>query len=72
MPLSGKEVVKILTTSFGFEVARQKGSHIVLRKQVQGHKIVTVVPNHKELRGGTLSSVLRLAQISEEEFEQKI
>jgi predicted RNA binding protein YcfA (HicA-like mRNA interferase family) len=27
--LSGEEVIKILTKKFGFEVSRQKGSHIV-------------------------------------------
>ena len=29
--LSGKEIVKILVEKFGFEVVRQKGSHVVLR-----------------------------------------
>ncbi|EEB74034.1 type II toxin-antitoxin system HicA family toxin [Thermococcus sp. AM4] len=66
--LSGEEVVKVLTKKFGFEVSRQKGSHVVLVKYVDGRKIGTVVPLHKELKAGTLIGVLRLAQISREDF----
>ena len=66
--LSGEEVVKLLTKKFGFEVSRQRGSHVVLVKYVNGRKIGTVVPLHKELKAGTLMGVLRLAQISREDF----
>jgi len=66
--LSGEEVVKLLTEKFGFEVSRQRGSHVVLVKYVNGRKIGTVVPLHKELKAGTLMGVLRLAQISREDF----
>lgn len=66
--LSGEEVVKVLTKKFGFEVSRQRGSHVVLVKYVDGRKIGTVVPLHKELKVGTLMGVLRLAQISKEDF----
>ncbi|WP_099209851.1 type II toxin-antitoxin system HicA family toxin [Thermococcus henrietii] len=66
--LSGEEVVKVLTKKFGFEVSRQRGSHVVLVKYVDGRKIGTVVPLHKELKAGTLMGVLRLAQISKEDF----
>lgn len=38
--LSGVEIIKVLVTEFGFEVARQKGSHIDLRKFVAGRKVV--------------------------------
>jgi len=66
--LSGKECVKILCNKFGFCFLRQKGSHIVLVKEGAGEKIVTVVPNHKELKLGTLRGILEMAKISEEEF----
>ena len=66
--LSGEEVVKVLTKKFGFEVSRQRGSHVVLVKYVDGRKIGTVVPLHKELKAGTLMGVLRLAQISKDDF----
>ncbi len=66
--ISGKECVKILCNKFGFYVARQKGSHIVLKKDMNGKSVGTVVPNHKELKIGTLKSILELAEINEEEF----
>jgi predicted RNA binding protein YcfA (HicA-like mRNA interferase family) len=56
--LSGKEIVKILVEKFGFEVARQKGSHVVLRKFKNGEKIVTIVPMHREVKTGTLLGIL--------------
>jgi len=47
--LSGQEIVKILVREFGFEISRQRGSHVVLRKMEKGKKIVTVVPMHEEV-----------------------
>lgn len=66
--LSGEDVVKILEKGFGFEFVSQKGSHIKLRKAVDGQTITTIVPSHKELMTGTLRGVLDLAKISVEEF----
>jgi len=52
---------------FGYEVARQKGSHA--RLLCKGRMPVTV-PMHKgkALKRGTLRSILREAEISVEEF----
>ncbi|MBS3095724.1 type II toxin-antitoxin system HicA family toxin [Candidatus Woesearchaeota archaeon] len=36
----------------------QLGSHIVLRKETESYTIGTVVPNHKELKIGTLKGIL--------------
>ena len=47
---------------------RQRGSHIVLKKETQEGNIGTVVPNHKELKVGTIKSILELAKVKEEEF----
>lgn len=66
--ISGKECIKILCNKFGFEVVRQCGSHIILKKVINGQKIGTVVPNHPELKLGTLKSILTLAKVSEEDF----
>ena len=68
---SGKERVKILCNKFGFSIVRQKGSHIVLRKETPEGAIGTVVPNHKEIKMGTLKNVLKLAKIDEEEFAKE-
>ncbi|WP_370869634.1 type II toxin-antitoxin system HicA family toxin [Nitrosomonas sp.] len=48
----------------GFSVEHQRGSHIVLRKGSSG----CVVPNHHELKVGTLSGILKQAGVSPDEF----
>jgi len=68
--VSGKECVKVLCNKFGFEIIRQKGSHIILKKETKEGKIGTVVPNHKEIKLPTLKSVLKLAKIDEEDFAE--
>ncbi|MCY3914652.1 MAG: type II toxin-antitoxin system HicA family toxin [Chloroflexi bacterium] len=71
--LSDREICRILTLN-GFERVRQRGSHIYMRKrilQVTGeYQVVTVpVPNHKEVRKGTLSGIIRQSQLPRELFE---
>ena len=61
--ISGAQVVKALER-LGFVVARQSGRHIILRKGSSG----CVVPNHKEIKVGTLAGVLRQAGVSADEF----
>lgn len=61
--VSGAEVVRALER-LGFAVARQRGSHIVLRRGSTG----CVVPNHRELKTGTLAGVLKQAGVSAEDF----
>jgi predicted RNA binding protein YcfA (HicA-like mRNA interferase family) len=61
--VSGAQAVKALER-LGFTVARQSGSHIILRKGSTG----CVVPNHKEIKVGTLAGILRQAGISSDDF----
>ena len=61
--VSGKEAIAALER-IGFIVTRQRGSHVVLRKGSQG----CVVPNHKELKRGTLAGILKQASISADDF----
>jgi predicted RNA binding protein YcfA (HicA-like mRNA interferase family) len=65
---SGKTVIKILEKYFGFVQVSQKGSHIKLERIVGKEKIITIVPNHKELQSGTLHGILELAKIDKKEF----
>jgi len=65
--VSGAEVVRALQR-MGFAVARQRGSHIVLRRGSSG----CVVPNHRELKTGTLAGVLKQAGVSVEEFLKEL
>ena len=62
--ISGKECIKILCNQFGFRIVRQRGSHVVLKKNGVG----TVVPNHKDLKLGTLKGILELAKVNEDNF----
>ena len=66
--ISGKECVKILCNKFGFKPVRQRGSHLVLKKETPEGKVGTVVPIHKEIKLPTLKNVLKLAKVDEEEF----
>ena len=66
--LSGEEVIKILVKKFDFKVSREKGSHVTLVKHEAGKKIVTVVPLRSELKPGTLLGILKLAEISRDDF----
>ncbi|MDV3103082.1 type II toxin-antitoxin system HicA family toxin [Thermococcus waiotapuensis] len=61
--LSGEDVVKVLVSKFVFEVSRQRGSHVILIKHVNGRKVGAVVPLHRELKPDTLVGVLRLAEV---------
>lgn len=63
--ISGREVVKIFERN-GWEVVRQRGSHIILTKE--GHIATLSVPDHREIARGTLKSLMMRAGISVEEF----
>jgi len=65
--LSGREACKILAGQGFFEV-RRKGSHIVMQKAVPGSTITVPVPDHAELRIGTLASI-RQSQLPRSLFE---
>jgi predicted RNA binding protein YcfA (HicA-like mRNA interferase family) len=63
--LSGREVVKIFRR-LGWEIARQRGSHIILVKEK--HIATLSVPNHREVARGTLRSLIARADLTIEEF----
>ena len=63
--LSGQEVVRVLE-SFGWSVARQKSSHIIMTKE--GEIVTLSIPNHKEVARGTLRSLIRSANLTVDEF----
>lgn len=68
--ISGQECIKILCNKFGFSIIRQKGSHVLLRKETPEGHVATVVPNHKELKIGTLKGILELAKVKESNFSE--
>jgi predicted RNA binding protein YcfA (HicA-like mRNA interferase family) len=61
--LSWREVVKVLAKA-GFQVARQKGSHLILIKDEH----IVPVPKHKEIKRGLLMEIIAEAGLTREEF----
>jgi predicted RNA binding protein YcfA (HicA-like mRNA interferase family) len=57
----------------GFVKVRQRGSHIVLRKEIPGGTVCCVVPQRRDLIPiGTLHSILRQARVTPEEFMENL
>lgn len=68
--LSGKETCTILGRH-GFTEVRRRGSHIVMQRKNDDEGTTTVpVPDHKELKKGTLRSIIRQSGVSRHEFEE--
>jgi predicted RNA binding protein YcfA (HicA-like mRNA interferase family) len=65
--ISGKDAVKALL-KYGFYLKRQRGSHIILRKDEPFCQVV--VPNHKILDRGTLINILKSTGLSVDEFKE--
>jgi predicted RNA binding protein YcfA (HicA-like mRNA interferase family) len=63
--LSGQELVKVLL-QVGFVVNRQRGSHIILRRDSPYARVV--VPDHKRVRAGTLRQILNEAGVTVEQL----
>jgi predicted RNA binding protein YcfA (HicA-like mRNA interferase family) len=63
--ISGADCVKALG-KIGFEVYRQRGSHIVVVRKSPPTQ--TTIPNHKELDRGTLRAIIRQTGLTVEEF----
>jgi predicted RNA binding protein YcfA (HicA-like mRNA interferase family) len=63
--LSGREVVKAFGRD-GWQLARQKGSHMILVKE--GSWATLSVPDHREIAPGTLRSLIRAAGLTVEAF----
>ena len=61
--ISGKKAIQVFE-KLGFSVVRQRGSHVVLRKNSKG----CVIPLHKSLAIGTLRSAIRQAGVQVEDF----
>lgn len=66
--LSGQEVCAILIRH-GFIEVRQRASHKVMQKRLADSTITVPVPNHSEIRIGTLQSIIRQSGVAKSEFE---
>ena len=66
---SGNDLIKALRR-LGFIVDHQKGRHIFLHNIERN--LTVIIPNHKELKKGTLHNILKKAQLRIEELKQLI
>jgi predicted RNA binding protein YcfA (HicA-like mRNA interferase family) len=55
--------------SQGFAAVRRRGSHIVMQKRHDGSTVTVPVPDHPELRMGTLQSIIRQTGLPKELFQ---
>lgn len=67
--LNGQEVVRVFEF-FGWSVARQKSSHIIMTKERETATLS--IPNHKDVARGTLRSLIRSANLTVDEFIKAI
>jgi len=67
---SSREINKVLQAK-GFIYISQKGSHVKFRKFGNPTLTVIIPANRKEMPLGTFRSILRQADLKEEEFERQ-
>ncbi len=65
--VSGREAVAAFRRA-GWQVARRVGDHVIMEKE--GMEAVLSVPQHKELRPGTLHTLLKSAGLRVDEFRK--
>ncbi|MBU2507108.1 MAG: type II toxin-antitoxin system HicA family toxin [Bacteroidetes bacterium] len=69
--ISADDLIKVLK-KYGFEVTRQKGSHIRLSKITEEGSFSITIPNHSPIKIGTLNNILhqlsRILNIPKEEL----
>ena len=63
--LRPRDVVRVFER-LGWQVARQRGSHIILTRS--GHAITLSIPDHPQVARGTLRALIAKAGLSVEEF----
>lgn len=67
---SEREVFQILA-EHGFVEVRRRGSHIAMQRRTATGTVTVPVPDHHEIRLGTLQSIIRQNSIAHSEFESQ-
>ena len=65
---SGQDICKILA-KHNFNEVRRRGSHIVMQRRTTKGTTTVPIPNHKEIRIGTLQSIIRQSGLARNKFE---
>jgi len=66
---SGKDIVRALRR-LGFIIDHQRGSHIFLHNLDKNQTVI--VPNHKEIKKGTLHNILKSTDLSIDKLKELI
>ena len=67
--LSGADVCRILALH-GFVEVRRRGSHIAMQRSEADGTLTVPVPDHHEIKMGTLMAIVRQSRIPRSEFEE--
>ena len=67
--VSGRQLIATLE-AIGYEIVRQKGSHVRLRHPGARERRPVTVPLHRELRTGLLRAIIRDAGLTPDEFRE--
>ena len=68
--LSGRDICRILA-AHGFVQVRRRGSHVAMQRADADGTVTVPVPDHRELRTGTLLSIIRQSGVPRSAFEEK-
>ena len=66
---SGTDLCRILE-HHGFTKVRRRGSHVVMQQKSDRTTITVPIPMHREIRIGTLQSIIRQCGLPRSEFER--
>ena len=58
-----------ILAAHGFDEVRQRGSHIIMQRRVGSDTTTVPVPDHAEVRMGTLRAIIRQCGLPREVFE---
>jgi len=62
-------MVRVLS-KIGFTIVGRKGSHVRLKRRRDKEILIVIVPMHRELARGTLTSILRQSNLRVEDLLQ--
>ena len=68
-PLPYRQIKRKLEKA-GFTIVHQRGSHVKFVRESESETRTVVVPNHREVRVGTLRTILRHAGLTQDEFDR--
>lgn len=68
-PLPYRQIKRKLEKA-GFTIVHQRGSHVKFVSESENEVRTVIVPNHREIRVGTLRTILRHAGLTPDEFDR--